>query len=196
MLKRIEKYLDNNLKPEQPINKNLKGTKLSDFVRSYISEVISRFKDKAIKEIIVSKSKRSIENVEIITKDNQIYKLSIKTFDSNGVIPVPGIISINRVLSSIGEPTNHLIYVLVDYHESQNVLYIKNPRVKRVEDFDIRSLKVQHLGNGQLQFMNPNNIRYNESVSREEWLTSFKKICLGFYDKLITDMEKKRKKYL
>lgn len=196
MLKKIEKYLEDNIKPEQTVDKKLKGPKLSDFVRTYVAEVISKYNHENIKETNISESKRSIENVEIVTNDDHSYKLSIKTFDQNGIIPVPGIMAINRVLEVLKEPESHMVYVLVDYYETNGVLHIQNPRVKRIEDFDIKTLKVQHLGNGQLQFINPNNIKYDERVSRTVWLESFKKKCLGFYDKLITDMEKKRKKYL
>ena len=139
--------------------------------------------------VIGASSKRSIEDFEI-HEGEDIYKFDVKTHNVNAKFSMPNLISVKRLKKYLGQDTNHLVYVFVDYHLNDSLLTIDKIFVFRVEQLDWSCLHIGNLGKGQLQIKQAGNFTINDSYDRQEWVTTLTHTMKAFYYSLIESVKK------
>ena len=97
IIKQIQDSLDKNLQKEIPYEGGLMQRGIADIIEVIVSDIILNLKDQSIKESYEAKSKRSIEDVGLITTDYDDIKIDIKTHDSESDLSMPNLISISRI---------------------------------------------------------------------------------------------------
>tara|TARA_R110002020_G_scaffold103416_7_gene242201 strand:- start:6976 stop:7578 length:603 start_codon:yes stop_codon:yes gene_type:complete len=191
IIKQIQDSLDKNLPKEIPYEGSLMQRGIADIIEVIVSDIILNLKDQSIKESYEAKSKRSIEDVGLITTDYDDIKIDIKTHDSEADLSMPNLISISRIKKFYENDKNLLLYVFVKYHTNNNSIYISEVIVKPIEQIDWDCLTIGNLGKGQLQITNMNDIAFNDFLSRKDWLERLSYDVIIYYRSLINKIETK-----
>ena len=191
IIKQIQDSLDKNLPKEIPYEGSLMQRGIADIIEVMVSDIILNLKDQSIKESYEAKSKRSIEDVGLITTDYDDIKIDIKTHDSESDLSMPNLISISRIKKFYENDKNLLLYVFVKYHTNNNSIYISEVTVKSIEQIDWSCLTIGNLGKGQLQITNMNDISFNDFLSRKDWMERLSYDVIIYYRSLINKIETK-----
>ena len=191
IIKQIQDSLDKNLQKEIPYEGGLMQRGIADIIEVIVSDIILNLKDQSIKESYEAKSKRSIEDVGLITTDYDDIKIDIKTHDSESDLSMPNLISISRIKKFYENDKNLLLYVFVKYHTDNNSIHISEVIVKSIEQIDWGCLTIGNLGKGQLQITNMNDISFNDFLSRKDWLERLSYDVIIYYRSLINKIETK-----
>ena len=157
---------------------------VADYIETLCYDKVNELSNE---DLVVSESLsvRSIEEIEI-KLDNNLYKIDIKTHDTNKDFSKPNLISIDKVRKYLAVTTNHIIYIFIDYIIEKDIVAISNVTVKPIESLDWSYLAIQNLGKGQLQIKSvPEGIFFNENVTRKEWLDRLIKEGKDYYERLI-----------
>ena len=157
---------------------------VADYIETLCYDKVNELSNE---DLVVSESLsvRSIEEIEI-KLDNNLYKIDIKTHDTNKDFSKPNLISIDKVRKYLTVTTNHIIYIFIDYIIEKDIVAISNVTVKPIESLDWSYLAIQNLGKGQLQIKSvPEGIFFNENVTRKEWLDRLIKEGKDYYERLI-----------
>ena len=191
IIKQIQDSLDKNLQKEIPYEGGLMQRGIADIIEVIVSDIILNLKDQSIKESYEAKSKRSIEDVGLITTDYDDIKIDIKTHDSESDLSMPNLISISRIKKFYENDKNLLLYVFVKYHTDNNSIHISEVIVKSIEQIDWGCLTIGNLGKGQLQITNMNDISFNDFLSRKDWMERLSYDVIIYYRSLINKIETK-----
>ena len=191
IIKQIQDSLDKNLQKEIPYEGGLMQRGIADIIEVIVSDIILNLKDQSIKESYEAKSKRSIEDVGLITTDYDDIKIDIKTHDSESDLSMPNLISISRIKKFYENDKNLLLYVFVKYHTDNNSIHISEVIVKSIEQIDWGCLTIGKLGKGQLQITNMNDISFNDFLSRKDWMERLSYDVIIYYRSLINKIETK-----
>ena len=191
IIKQIQDSLDKNLPKEIPYEGSLMQRGIADLIEVIVSDIILNLKDQSIKESYEAKSKRSIEDVGLITRDYDNIKIDIKTHDSESDLSMPNLISISRIKKFYENDKNLLLYVFVKYHTDNNSIHISEVIVKSIEQIDWGCLTIGNLGKGQLQITNMNDISFNDFLSRKDWMERLSYDVIIYYRSLINKIETK-----
>jgi len=122
-----------------------------------------------------------------IKYDDVFYKINIKTQNTSKTYSFPNLISINRARDFLIKPDNNLIYIFIEYEQIDSTAKIIKIRVQKIESLDWSYLYIQNLGKGQLQIKNmtQEEFKFNNDVTRQEWLEILKKKGCEYYDNLM-----------
>lgn len=191
IIKQIQDSLDKNLPKEIPYEGSLMQRGIADIIEVMVSDIILNLKDQSIKESYEAKSKRSIEDVGLITTDYDDIKIDIKTHDSESDLSMPNLISISRIKKFYENDKNLLLYVFVKYHTDNNSIQVSEVIVKSIEQIDWSCLTIGNLGKGQLQITNMNDISFNDFLSRKDWMERLSYDVIIYYRSLINKIETK-----
>ena len=191
IIKQIQDSLDINLPKEIPYEGSLMQRGIADIIEVMVSDIILNLKDQSIKESYEAKSKRSIEDVGLITTDYDDIKIDIKTHDSESDLSMPNLISISRIKKFYENDKNLLLYVFVKYHTDNNSIQVSEVIVKSIEQIDWSCLTIGNLGKGQLQITNMNDISFNDFLSRKDWMERLSYDVIIYYRSLINKIETK-----
>ena len=191
IIKQIQDSLDKNLPKEIPYEGSLMQRGIADIIEVMVSDIILNLKDQSIKESYEAKSKRSIEDVGLITTDYDDIKIDIKTHDSESDLSMPNLISISRIKKFYENDKNLLLYVFVKYHTDNNSIQVSEVIVKSIEQIDWSCLTIGNLGKGQLQITNMNDISFNDFLSRKDWMKRLSYDVIIYYRSLINKIETK-----
>lgn len=165
-------------------SKMLRQRGVADYIENLCCERILQLSGSGL-SVNEAVSVRSIEDIEVKLEED-LYKIDIKSHDINRDFSMPNLISIDRARKYLKKPTNHIIYIFIDYKINDDIVTITNLIVKPIESLDWSYLSIQNLGKGQLQIKSMNNgIFFNDNVTRKEWLDRLIKEGKDYYERLI-----------
>ena len=157
---------------------------VADYIEKLCCEKISELNEKGM-SVNEALSVRAIEDIEI-EYDNNLYKIDIKTHDTNRDFSMPNLISVDRARKYLMKITNHIIYIFIDYKIDDDVVTITDVQVEPIESLDWKYLAIQNLGKGQLQIKSmAGGLTFNDNVTRKEWLDRLIKEGTDYYERLI-----------
>jgi hypothetical protein len=191
IIKQIQEDLDNNLPKEIPYESGLMQRGIADIIEIIVSDIILNLKHQSIKESYEAKSKRSIEDVGLVTTEYDDIKIDIKTHDSDSDLSMPNLISISRIKKFYENDRNLLLYVFVKYVSNNNVIQILDTKVKAIEQLNWECLTIGNLGKGQLQVKNMDEISFQNHMTRSDWVERLSYDVVLYYQSLVNKIQTK-----
>ena len=191
IIKQIQGTLDKELPKEIPYEGGLMQRGIADIIEVIVSDILLNLKHQSIKESYEAKSKRSIEDVGLITTDYDDIKIDIKTHDSNSDLSMPNLISISRLKKFYDNDRNLLLYVFVKYISYGHSVQILDIQVKAVEQLNWECLTIGNLGKGQLQVKNMNEISFQNHMTRKDWMERLSYDVVIYYQSLVNKIQTK-----
>ena len=185
IIEQIQEALDSNLPKEIPYESGLMQRGIADIIEVIVSDIILNLKHQSIKESYEAKSKRSIEDVGLVTKDYDDVKIDIKTHDTESELSMPNLISISRLKKFYENDRNLLVYVFVKYINHGNNVQVLQVKVKPIEQINWECLTIGNLGKGQLQITDMNKISFQNFMTRKDWMERLSYDAIIYYQKLI-----------
>mgnify|MGYP003122231468 FL=1 len=189
IIKQIQEALNQEIRLDYTVNKNLMQRGIADIIEQDVSEIILNLKSRIIKESYEAKSKRSIEDVGLITNDYDDVKIDIKTHDIESELSMPNLISIARLKKFYENDRNLLVYVFVKYINHGNNVQVTQVRVKPIEQINWECLTIGNLGKGQLQITDMNKISFQNFMTRKDWMERLSYDAIIYYQKLIDKIQ-------
>ena len=191
IIKQIQGALDKELPKEIPYEGGLMQRGIADIIEVIVSDIILNLKHQSIKELYEAKSKRSIEDVGLVTTDYDDIKIDIKTHDSESDLSMPNLISISRLKKFYENDRNLLLYVFVKYVNNDNLIQILDIKVKSIEQLHWDCLTIGNLGKGQLQVKNMDEISFQNFMTRKDWMERLSYDVVIYYQSLINKIQTK-----
>lgn len=127
-------------------------------------------------------TRRSIEDIAFNDNNGNYYAIDVKTHNTKTDFNMPNLISVKRLAEFYKSDTNYFCILIVSYHVNNNCLEFTDCNFKPIEEFDWKCLTFGALGWGQIQISNANNLMFNTSLSRKEWMYEMRKRINNFYD--------------
>tara|TARA_R110002012_G_scaffold26763_5_gene86623 strand:+ start:2799 stop:3401 length:603 start_codon:yes stop_codon:yes gene_type:complete len=189
IIKQIQEALDQEIRLDYTVNENLMQRGIADIIEQDVSKIILNLKSRIIKESYEAKSKRSIEDVGLITNDYDDVKIDIKTHDTESELSMPNLISIARLKKFYENDKNLLVYVFVKYINHGNNVQVTQVRVKPIEQINWECLTIGNLGKGQLQITDMNKISFQNFMTRKDWMERLSYDAVIYYQKLIDKIQ-------
>ena len=192
IIKQIQGALDSQLPREiTMVDDGLMQRGIADIIEVKVSNIILKLKHQSIKESYEAKSKRSIEDVGLVTNDYDDVKIDIKTHDSESELSMPNLISISRLKKFYENDRNLLLYVFVKYINYGDSIQILHAQVKTVEQLNWDCLTIGNLGKGQLQVRNMDEISFQNHMTRNDWMERLSYDVVIYYQSLIKKIQTK-----
>lgn len=165
-----------------PEIKNLGQRGIADKIEDACNQIIKEH----FEQVTPAKSNRSIEDINI----GNVY-VDHKSSDSSRKFKMPNMISIAR----LKKLDRKLIYNFIVY-DSKNKEIIKTFALD-VYELNWDHLKIQNLGQGQLQIKNMVEFLKSpkSNLTKDEWLNRLKKEAISFYKKVQRDAAKRQKEW-
>jgi hypothetical protein len=189
IIKQIQEALNQEIRLDYTVNENLMQRGIADIIEQDVSKIILNLKSRIIKESYEAKSKRSIEDVGLITNDYDDVKIDIKTHDTESELSMPNLISIARLKKFYENDKNLLVYVFVKYINHGNNVQVTQVRVKPIEQINWECLTIGNLGKGQLQITDMNKISFQNFMTRKDWMERLSYDAVIYYQKLIDKIQ-------
>ena len=190
IIEQIQKAIDQELKSNYS-TENLMQRGIADIIEQDVSRIILNLKSNIIKESYEAKSKRSIEDVGLITNDYDDVKIDIKTHDAESELSMPNLISVARIKKFYENPRNLLLYVFVTYVNRGNNIEVMRVKVKPIEQLNWECLTIGNLGKGQLQVKNMDEISFQTFMTRNDWMERLSYDVVIYYQSLIKKIQTK-----
>jgi hypothetical protein len=162
---------------------------IGDLIENKVADILFESNSDLITEKRKSRSKKSIEDVTIMS-ENITYYIDPKTHNINSNFSMPNLTSIDKIKKLFSSENKELLYVMVDYFIENQVVIISNINVFFIWELDISCLGVGALGKGQLQIKNANKKIVFSSEGKKNWYLNFKKLVQNFLKKQIKKTEK------
>jgi hypothetical protein len=192
IIRRIQEGLDEKLPREiTMVDDGLMQRGIADIIEVKVSDIILKLKHQSIKESYEAKSKRSIEDVGIVTTEYDDIKIDIKTHDSKAELSMPNLISISRLKKFYKNDKNLLLYVFVKYINFGHSIQILDVQVKSIEQLNWECLTIGNLGKGQLQVRNMNEISFQNHMTRNDWMERLSYDVVIYYQSLVNKIQTK-----
>ena len=189
-IKQIEYLLNTKMPDYIRVDKGIMQRGVGDIVEAHVRQIIiDNYPD-----AYYPSSARSIEDVEMQT-DNKILKLDIKTHNLDASFSRPNLISIKRLNDYYKDPNNSLAYIFVSYKFDKDSIEIFDISVANIEHIKWDSLAIGNLGKGQLQVNNMHKIEFDFDQKRNEWVDTFRKNGILYYNKLTEKIQKWKKSF-
>lgn len=184
----IKTQLDENLTDFELVDGGQQRT-VGDLIESKVSEILKNTSSDLITEIRAPRSKKSIEDVTLISS-GVTYYIDPKTHDVNSDFSMPNLTSIEKIKKLFLKSTEELVYVFVSYRIQDGIINIVDVKVFFIWELDISILGIGALGKGQLQIKNANESLVFTSKGKENWYDDFKKVVQVYLKKQITKIKK------
>lgn len=155
---------------------------VGDLIEKKVSEIILSSTSNLITEKKKARSKKSIEDVTIIS-DGITYYIDPKTHNIGSDFSMPNLTSIDKLKKLFLSSKEELIYVFVSYSISENYVVIEDIKVFFIWEIDISVLGVGALGKGQLQIKNANKDIIFTNKGKYEWYEDFKILVQNYLKK-------------
>jgi hypothetical protein len=126
-------------------------------------------------------TRRSIEDIAFNDNNGNYYAIDVKTHNTKTEFNMPNLISVKRLAEFYKTDTNYFCILIVSYHVNNNCLEFTDCNFKPIEEFNWKCLTFGALGWGQIQISNTNNLMFNTSLSRKEWMYEMCKRINNFY---------------
>ena len=177
-IEKIEYLLNTEMPDYIPVGRGIMQRGVGDIVEAHVRELIIDNYPNAK----YPSSPRSIEDVEIQSDDITL-KLDIKTHNLDASFSRPNLISIKRLNDYYKDPNNSLAYIFVSYKFDKDNIEIFDISVAYIEHIKWDSLSIGNLGKGQLQVNNMHKIEFDLTQKRNEWIDTFRKNGIIYYNK-------------
>jgi hypothetical protein len=184
----VEKTLEENLQNFELVDGGQQRT-VGDIIESKVVEIMLNSNNDLISETRKARSKKSIEDVTIISK-NETFYIDPKTHNVNSEFSMPNMTSINKIRKLFVSDDEELIYVFVDYEIQNRMVMITTIKVFYIWELDISVLGIGALGNGQLQIKNANKDLIFTNKEKLDWYMDFKKLVQEYLKKQLKKIEK------
>jgi len=157
-------------------------------ISDLISSIVTLCTDKIlnIQEEFIKIEHKDFGDIEI-NYSGKFYKINIKTQNVEKTYSFPNLISIKKAKDILTDHNNNIVYVFIEYEYKDNILKIIKTRVQIIESLDWSYLYIQNLGRGQLQIknMSQDEFRFNNDVTRIQWLSTLKDKGIEYYNSLM-----------
>ena len=167
----IKELLEENLQNFNLVDGGQQRT-VGDLIESKVSEILFNAPSELITEKRVARSKKSIEDVTLIS-EGITYYIDPKTHDMNSDFSMPNLTSISKLKQLFKSDDKELIYIFVGYVLSEGVVIVNDIKVFFIWELDISILGVGALGNGQLQIKNANSDLVFTDKGKKSWYSDF-----------------------
>lgn len=184
----IKEVLDTNLQNFELVDGGQQRT-VGDLIEGKVLEILYNSKSDIISEKRAPRSKKSIEDVTLIS-EGITYYIDPKTHDQNSDFSMPNLTSIEKIKKLFLSPNEDLIYVFVSYIISEGIVMIEDIEVFFIWELDISVLGIGALGKGQLQIKNANEDLIFTDKGKSGWYSDFKKLVQEFLKKQIKKINK------
>lgn len=184
----IKQLLEENLHNFELVDGGQQRT-VGDLIENKVSEILYSSTSELISEKRVPRSKKSIEDVAIIS-NGVTYYIDQKTHDINSDFSMPNLTSVDKIKKLFLTKNEELIYVFVSYDLVNGIVTIDNIEVFFIWELDISILGVGALGKGQLQIKNANKDLVFTNKVKQEWYSDFKKLVQEYLKKQINKINK------
>lgn len=154
---------------------------VGDLVQEQITQFINTTSYKLTETKI---TKRSMADVEFFDDEHNRLIVDIKTHCLDTEFNMPNLCSTKRLYETYKTSTNFFTLLFVSYKLNENNQpHFESIWFLPIEKLDWDCLCIGALGNGQIQIKNSNNIVFNYTQTREEWLAGLKKHIQSFLEK-------------
>ena len=115
-------------------------------------------------------SRRSMEDIAFEDNNGNYYAIDVKTHNLSTQFNMPNLISVRRIANFYRNDSNTFCILIVSYKVIDNKLEYGECYFKPIEAFSWDCLTLGALGWGQIQIANANNLLFNQTVSRKQWM--------------------------
>jgi hypothetical protein len=162
---------------------------VGDLIEGKITEILFNSESELITEKIAPRSKKSIEDVTLVS-DGVSYYIDPKTHDISSDFSMPNLTSVEKIKKLFSKSNKELIYVFVSYYIAGGMVMINDIKVYFIWELDTSILGVGALGKGQLQIKNANNLLVITDKGKTEWYSDFKGLVQEYLKKQIIKINK------
>jgi hypothetical protein len=184
----IQNLLTENLKSFELVDGGMQRT-VGDLVESQVTEIIMNAKGDLITETKRARSKKSIEDVTLVS-DLVSFYIDPKTHNMESGFSMPNLTSIDKIKKLFLSDKKELIYISVSYIIENGWVNIKDIKVFFIWELDISILGVGALGKGQLQIKNAKKELVFTNKGKQEWYEGFKKLVQQYLKKQLIKINK------
>ena len=115
-------------------------------------------------------SRRSMEDIAFEDNNGNYYAVDVKTHNLSTQFNMPNLISVRRIANFYRNDSNTFCILIVSYKVVDNKLEYGECYFAPIEAFSWDCLTLGALGWGQIQIANANNLQFNQTVSRKQWM--------------------------
>ncbi len=184
----IQNLLTENLKNFELVDGGMQRT-VGDLVESQVTEILMNAKSDLITETKGPRSKKSIEDVTLVS-DLVSFYIDPKTHDMDSGFSMPNLTSIDKIKKLFSSDKKELIYVSVKYKLENGWVNIVDIKVFFIWELDISILGIGALGKGQLQIKNAKKDLVFTEKGKQKWYGDFKKLVQEYLRKQIIKINK------
>lgn len=130
-------------------------------------------------------SRRSMEDIAFEDNSGNYYAVDVKTHNLSTQFNMPNLISVRRLANFYRNDSNAFCILIVSYEVVDNKLEYGECYFKPIEAFSWDCLTLGALGWGQIQIANANNLLFNQTVNRKQWMLDMCDKLETFYDEEI-----------
>ena len=198
----ISVELSNNLEKNYELPDNYEQRSIGDRYEGECVKIIKNIVNDNVIKVIERRSKKSLEDVTVITKNYKIY-IDPKTIDISPDLPeskqkkfsMPNLTAIRKLKKEIFDSDNtEVLYASIKYTIENNVLTIQNILLFYVWELDLNYTRFGNLGKGQIQIKNARkDIKLIEIEKNEWWAEFLEKIDNEYIFKLKQNIIKEEK---
>lgn len=154
----------------------------ADLLQKKAVDILFDSKNDLVTETKRAKSKRTIEDVTLISQKKLFY-IDIKTHDLNSEFSMPNLTSINRIRKVFNSDKKELVYTLVSYVLENDMLILKDVEVFFIWELEPTILSVGALGLGQLQIKDANKELIFTTIGKVAWYSEYVKLVQVYLQK-------------
>ena len=149
-----------------------------------------------IKECLLPRSKKSIEDVTLVGTNGVNYRVDPKTHNIDSEFSMPNLSSVEKLRKLLENENEELIYIFVSYVINGVEVSITKIDVKYLWELSFEMLRIGSLGKGQLQISNMHNeLKFTDS-GKLEWLNELKSKVREYHNQRIKQIEKDKLKWV
>jgi len=170
---------------------------VGDIVEFKIRQILMDLpQDGVIKESLLPRSKKSIEDVTLVGTNGVNYRVDPKTHDIHSEFSMPNLSSVEKLRKLLENKNEELIYIFVSYVINGLEVSITKIDVKYLWELSFEMLRIGSLGKGQLQISNMHNELKFTNIGKLKWLDELKSKVREYHNQRIKQIEKDKLKWL
>lgn len=147
-----------------------------------LAEVLTAF---GILDVDNDFSRRSMEDIAFKDNDGNYYAVDVKTHNLDTQFNMPNLISVKRLAKFYKNDSNTFCILIIAYRVIDNRIIYEDCKFTPIEAFSWNCLTLGALGWGQIQIANANNLLFNQTVNRKQWMLDLCDKLETFYDEEI-----------
>ena len=174
-----------------PIDPGSEQRSVGDLIEYQVKRILMNLtNNNLVKECLEPRSKKSIEDVTIMSVDGTTNYVDTKTHDVNSQFSMPNLTSVEKIRKLIQDDSKTLMYVFVSYLKQENMVHIQKIEVKYIWEIDFSVLRIGSLGKGQLQISDMNKELVFTDEGKHSWYEKLKTMVKEYHQDRISQIEK------